>query len=282
MILAAAAGDLERAEPVAEARRSAPAASPLEAEQQRAAKGVAAAGRIDDLASPRRPGRGVFSPCCQTSQPSRAERDDDAAQVRARHRLDRAAGALGEHLRLVVVDRDPGGAARRMRAARAPSNIGRPWPGSKMNGMPAAANCARVLEHRVAAVGRDDRRADVGARRHRRLVRPLHRAGMERGDLVVVAVGDDDGLRRVGCRRPRGRARCVDAPASAAAPGSRRRRLPTAATTHRLAAERGEVVGDVAGAAAELAPQRRHQERHVQDVQLVRAGSGRRSGRRRW
>ncbi len=37
----------------------------------------------------------------------------------------------------------------------------------------------------------------------------------------------------------------------------------------RLTAERGEVVGDVAGAAAELAPQRRHEERDVEDVQLI-------------
>ena len=51
------------------ARRSRPAASPLEAVEQRAAEGVAAAGRIDDLASPPRPGTCVRSPCCQTSQP---------------------------------------------------------------------------------------------------------------------------------------------------------------------------------------------------------------------
>ena len=38
---------------------------------------------------------------------------------------------------------------------------------------------------------------------------------------------------------------------------------------HRLAAERRQVVGDVAGAAAELAAQRRHQERDVQQVHLV-------------
>ncbi len=37
----------------------------------------------------------------------------------------------------------------------------------------------------------------------------------------------------------------------------------------RLAAESCEVVGDVAGAAAELAPQRRHEERDVEDVQLI-------------
>ena len=42
----------------------------------------------------------------------------------------------------------------------------------------------------------------------------------------------------------------------------------------RIGAEQLEVVGDVAGAAAELAAHARHQERHVQDVDLVRAGCG--------
>jgi hypothetical protein len=37
----------------------------------------------------------------------------------------------------------------------------------------------------------------------------------------------------------------------------------------RRAAQRLQAVGDVAGAAAKIAPQRGHQERHVQDVQLV-------------
>jgi hypothetical protein len=38
----------------------------------------------------------------------------------------------------------------------------------------------------------------------------------------------------------------------------------------RLAAKQFQVVRDIAGAAAELAPQVRHQERHIQDVQLIR------------
>jgi hypothetical protein len=36
-----------------------------------------------------------------------------------------------------------------------------------------------------------------------------------------------------------------------------------------IAFEQLQVEGDVAGAAAEIAPQRRHQERHVQHVDLV-------------
>ena len=121
-------------------------------------------------------------------------------------------------------------------------------------------------QHRVAAVGRDDGEADVGARGHRRLVRLLHRAGMERGDLVVVAVRDDDGLRRVvvggdadvSVRRAPSQPREVVVRRRCRARRAPRARRPA-----------GQRVGDVAGAAAELAPQRRHEERHVQDVQLL-------------
>ena len=46
--------------------------------------------------------------------------------------------------------------------------------------------------------------------------------------------------------------------------------LAARSPSDRLAAQQLEVVGDVAGAAAELAAHARHQERHVQDVHLVR------------
>src|SRR6187399_2536907 len=109
MILAAAAGDLEGAQSVAEAGAVDQRPAALEAEQHRAAKGVAAAGRIDDLGR-RDAGDDSLFALLPDLAALCAEGDDDAAQVRARHCLDRAAGALGEHLRLVVVDGDPGGA----------------------------------------------------------------------------------------------------------------------------------------------------------------------------
>src|SRR3954452_18960607 len=103
MILSAAARDLERAEPVAEASAIGQRPAALEPEQHGAAEGVAAAGRIDDLG-----GDDAGNRCLRALLPalaaSGAERDDDAAQVRPRHLLDRAAGALDQHLRLVVVD----------------------------------------------------------------------------------------------------------------------------------------------------------------------------------
>jgi hypothetical protein len=54
--------------------------------------------------------------------------------------------------------------------------------------------------------------------------RRTHRAGVEGGDLVVVAVGDDVALRGVAARR--GRSARHRRPSPARAPGSRRRRCP--------------------------------------------------------
>ena len=57
-----------------------------------------------------------------------------------------------------------------------------------------------MLPHGVAAVGRDDADLQVAALalgRHGHQVRVAHRAGVEGGDLVVVAVGGDVALRRV-------------------------------------------------------------------------------------
>ncbi len=90
---------------------------------------------------------------------------------------------------------------------------------------------------------------------------------MKRRDLVVVEVGDDEGLRREAV------ADALDV-AGRRAPAAQAREVFVAVAADRgeddrLAAERGQVVGDVAGAAAELASQRRHQERDVENVQLI-------------
>ena len=107
----------------------------------------------------------------------------------------------------------------------------------------------------------------AGTVRH---VRLHHRARMEGGDLVVVAVGHDHRLRGVACPSTARTNSVLDAQRAQALAGSSAPSLPTAAIGSGSPPSSLQAVGDVAGAAAELAPQRRHQERHVQDVQLVR------------
>ena len=105
----------------------------------------------------------------------------------------RHAGPLGEHLGLVVVDRDPArlldeaaqlGAVEHRQALARVEDEGHAG-GDELGG---------VAQHRLAAIGRDDRQRQVAARRDVDLVRRLHRPRVEGGDLVVVEVGHDEGL----------------------------------------------------------------------------------------
>ncbi len=134
-----------------------------------------------------------------------------------------------------------------------------------MNGMLSSANCC--AQHAVAAVGRNDAEPDRAVSRHRVQVRMRHCARVEGGDLVVVEVGGDERLRGVAA---------ADMPHVAAVDAERvePRHVRLRIVAHgghrqRRAAQQLQVVGDVAGAAAELAPQFGHQEGHVQDVHLV-------------
>ena len=54
---------------------------------------------------------------------------------------------------------------------------------------------ARVLQHAVAPVGRDDAERDAAASPTWFSMRMIHRARMESGDLVVVEIGRDERLR---------------------------------------------------------------------------------------
>ena len=70
---------------------------------------------------------------------------------------------------------------------------------------------ARVLQHAVAAVRRDDAELHVLRIGDVVQVRMHHRARMERRDLVVVEVGGDEGLRRDSCPALRARGRATAA-----------------------------------------------------------------------
>ena len=100
------------------------------------------------------------------------------------------------------------------------------------------------------------------------LVGTHHRARVEGGDLVVVVVGGDERLRGEQLI-DHAHARQVDAQAFEIL-AVRAEVRTHGAHRDRLAAQQVQVVGDVAGAAAELAAHARHQEGHVQDVHLVR------------
>ena len=66
-----------------------------------------------------------------------------------------------------------------------------------MKGMLARGELFRVLEHALAPVRSHDSEDDVvPGLRHLIEVRVLHGAGMKGGDLVVVAIGRDEGLGR--------------------------------------------------------------------------------------
>ena len=84
---------------------------------------------------------------------------------------------------------------RRLRhEACSSSALNAPWPagpGSKMKGMPAAANCA-VLDHALAPRGRHDANGDITRVADAILLRALHRPRMKRRDLVVIQVGGDE------------------------------------------------------------------------------------------
>jgi hypothetical protein len=108
----------------------------------------------------------------------------------------------------------------------------------------------------------------MSARLDGRDVRLHHRPRVKGGDLVVVAVGHDHGLRGVGV---------IDLAHEFGTDAQLLQPVQIFPTViahgghgQWRAAQRLQAVGDVAGAAAKITAQRGHQERHVQDVQLVR------------
>jgi hypothetical protein len=123
---------------------------------------------------------------------------------------------------------------------------------------------ARMLQHAFPPVRRDDAELDALRLVHVVRVRVVHRPGMERGDLVVVEIGRDERLRGEG----------VGDPADVALRQAQFLQpvvvglviIPHRRHDERLAPQHLEGVGDVAGAAAELAPQVGHEKRDVQDV----------------
>ena len=126
---------------------------------------------------------------------------------------------------------------------------------------------SRVLLHALTSVGSNDAQADVVRVRNMVQVREIHRAGMERRDLVVVQVGGNEGLRRerVGhvAHMRLGQAQFVHAI------GVRLIVVADGRHDQRIAAEHFQRIGDISGTTAKLPAHFGYQERHVQDVNLV-------------
>ena len=124
-----------------------------------------------------------------------------------------------------------------------------------------------MLEHRVTPVRRDDGQLDVGPGLHRGLMGPAHGPRVEGGDLVVILIGHDHGLRGVAIGQLADELRAdphLLEPLGVAC----------AVAAHRghgqwHTAELMQAIGDIASAAAEFATQLRHQKRHIEDVQLL-------------
>ena len=118
-----------------------------------------------------------------------------------------------------------------------------------------------MIQHRLASVRRDD--AQTRSRRVRHLVAlgEIHRAGVEGGDLVVFHIGGDEGLRGIGAWHF-GDELVADAlDKQLLAIG--REILPDRGHRQAGGAEQVQVIGDVAGAAAEFTAQFRHHEADI-------------------
>ncbi len=126
---------------------------------------------------------------------------------------------------------------------------------------------ARMLHHALASIGRDDAQTDVARVRDVVQVRVVHRTRMKRGDLVVIQIGRDEGLRR---ERVRDLAHMRSRQAQFLQPiGIRLPVVAHARHDQRIPAEHLQRVGDIARTAAEFAAHVGHQEGDVQDVNLL-------------
>jgi hypothetical protein len=192
---------------------------------------------------------------------------DHESRHEFRECLDAAAGSLLEHLRFVIVHCDVFRHAHELEQLFAAEHR-QSLPGIEDERDPGIVELLRVLEHAVAAVGRNDPELRVHCLGDEVFMRVIHRAGVKCSDLVVVQIGRDESLRRVA---PRHLADVALRNAQLLEPLRVRSVIVTDGRhDERLAAEHPETVSNVPSAAAELAPQVRHEKGNVQDVKLVR------------
>ena len=108
----------------------------------------------------------------------------------------RMPGFIHQQLRFIVVSSD---------ITRAFDKFQQFCPGKHRHGLPRVKNegysrlleLARMLNHAIAPVGRENAETYVAGIRHLVIMGKTHGAGMKGGDLVVALIGGDKSLRRV-------------------------------------------------------------------------------------
>src|SRR5713101_7474191 len=179
--------------------------------------------------------------------------------------LERASGPLLEKPAFVVVDREVGrlfDESEQLFTRKHRKSLAR----VEHERNAQLCELARVLQHALAPVGRNDREVRVELRRYFVQMRIIHRSGMEGRDLVVVQVGGDE---RLGGERIGHLSHAILLDAELLEPLEVQQGV-VADGGHRqwIGAEKLQVVGYIAGATAELPPQLGNEEGHIQDVDL--------------
>lgn len=263
--LAALVRDLDRTHHRRQRAGALPVPLVGDAVEQAGAVGVAATGRIDDGI---RFDAGDFNALSMgvDARTFGTERDDQRLDASSEF-FERFPGAIAEQLGFVVVQAGVVGQLQEFQqlVAREHRQL---LARIENEGHAVGGEVARMFQHAVAAVRRDDRQRGAHGVGHRVVVREIHCARVEGSDLVVVEVGRDEGLRG----EIAGNDAHVLARKSQFIEATHVRAGIVADRRHdqRIAAEEFQVVGDIPRAAAKDAPDIGNQEADVQDVNLVR------------
>src|SRR5882672_4275906 len=264
VILRAARSDLDRSHQGGESSRLLPVETRNDAVEQARAVRIAAARGIDDGL---RLGAGnVDSIAVGIDDGAFGASRENQRLEPGREVFELASGTLLEHPAFVVVDRQvarPLDESEQLLARKHRHSLARvehEWDAQ-------VRKLARVLQHPFLSVGRDDRKAGSQLPRDLVFVRLMHRAGMDRRDLVVVQVRRDECL---GGERTGYLAHAFEVDAEALEPLEIQQRI----VSHR-AHDQGfrtqalQVVGDIARTAAELTSEHGNEKRDVEDVDLL-------------
>ena len=257
-------GNLDRTHQGGQASGLFPGPTLGEAVQQAAAEGIAAARGVDHVIRFNAWDGDTLTVGINISAVG-AQGDNQGLHQR-RQLFQGLAGAFRQQLGFVVIHRAPVGEfqeGQQFLAVEHRQALAR----IENEGDAGCLELLRVGQHAVAAVGGDDAELGVLNVANGIEVGMVHGARMEGGDLVVVQVGGDEGLGgKAAGHLPHmigGKAKLLEAVHVGGGV------VADSGHDAGFAAQQLEVVGDVAGAAAELAAHVRHQEGDVEDMNLL-------------